>query len=382
VAIIDVDKLRVDIDDLKKEVFQDLGKSDLKSLRKLQIIKWMVLAVTHLSGWMMINPLSSLLFAFCDVLRWGDIHHVGHCGYDKVPGAPKNFMGRRYATGWRRFIDWPEWIHPDDWNFEHNVLHHYFTGLDSDPDLVEDKMGQYKNLPRSLRMIAFIFFSLTWKWIYYAPKTFSAGKSKGTNLDLVTPSDLLKINRKEVRELWWRNYLPIILFKFLLIPSLFLLISKDAFLITLINMIIGEFISNVWTFFVIVGNHAGDDVYRFEKKHSSKGEWYLMQILGSVDYSSRNTFTDMLMFWLNFQIPHHIFPNLPHERYRTIAPKLKKICQKHGISYVETGLLVRCQKLYDNFVGNTKMKVWKGSNIEHGLEDMADYGLHSSINDN
>ena len=48
------------------------------------------------------------------------------------------FHRRFFALGaQRRMIDWLDWMQPEAWDVEHNNLHHYQLGEDSDPDLVE-----------------------------------------------------------------------------------------------------------------------------------------------------------------------------------------------------------------------------------------------------
>lgn len=36
---------------------------------------------------------------------------------------------------------------------------------------------------------------------------------------------------------------------------------------------------------------------------------------------------------LNLQIEHHLFPRLPPNRLREIAPRVKAICDEHGVRY-------------------------------------------------
>lgn len=37
---------------------------------------------------------------------------------------------------------------------------------------------------------------------------------------------------------------------------------------------------------------------------------------------------------LNYQIEHHLFPRVHHSNYATIAPTVRKVCEKHGVQYV------------------------------------------------
>ncbi|MFI7401630.1 fatty acid desaturase family protein [Streptomyces sp. NPDC049541] len=43
---------------------------------------------------------------------------------------------------------------------------------------------------------------------------------------------------------------------------------------------------------------------------------------------------------LSHQIEHHVFPDLPGNRYAEIAPRVREICARHGLPYV-TGPLRR-----------------------------------------
>jgi linoleoyl-CoA desaturase len=41
---------------------------------------------------------------------------------------------------------------------------------------------------------------------------------------------------------------------------------------------------------------------------------------------------------LGFQIEHHLFPNIPAWRYPELAPRVREICERHGLPYA-TGSL-------------------------------------------
>jgi len=42
---------------------------------------------------------------------------------------------------------------------------------------------------------------------------------------------------------------------------------------------------------------------------------------------------------LSFQIEHHLFPDLPSNRYKEIAPQVKDVFERYGLEYT-TGSLV------------------------------------------
>ena len=61
----------------------------------------------------------------------------GTAAMTACPGFPARYTSRVFATGRRRFVDWPDWMLPEAWKYEHNVLHHTHTGELEDPDLIE-----------------------------------------------------------------------------------------------------------------------------------------------------------------------------------------------------------------------------------------------------
>ncbi|MCW2845523.1 MAG: Fatty acid desaturase, partial [Nocardioides sp.] len=66
-------------------------------------------------------------------------------------------------------------------------------------------------------------------------------------------------------------------------------------------------------------------------------EWYLRQMLGSANISGGKAMHFMTGN-LSHQIEHHLFPDLPSNRYSEIAPKVKDIFQRYGLSYHEASL--------------------------------------------
>ncbi|WP_026423766.1 fatty acid desaturase family protein [Actinokineospora inagensis] len=49
-------------------------------------------------------------------------------------------------------------------------------------------------------------------------------------------------------------------------------------------------------------------------------------------------FTDFLLGGLNYQIEHHLFPNMPRPHLRHAQPIVQRFCANHDIPYVQTGL--------------------------------------------
>jgi fatty acid desaturase len=125
----------------------------------------------------------------------------------------------------------------------------------------------------------------------------------------------------------------------------------------LCNLFLAEISTNIHSFIIIGPNHSGDDLYRFDTHVTPKsGEFYLRQIISSSNYTAGNDFIDFLQGWLNYQIEHHLFPDLSMLQYRYAMPMVKKVCLKHSIPYVQENVFIRLAKTIDIMTGKTSMK--------------------------
>ena len=48
---------------------------------------------------------------------------------------------------------------------------------------------------------------------------------------------------------------------------------------------------------------------------------------------------DFLLGGLNYQIEHHLFPNMPRPNLRYAQPLVRAFCERHGLAYVEASLV-------------------------------------------
>merc|ERR1711982_66087 len=59
--------------------------------------------------------------------------------------------------------------------------------------------------------------------------------------------------------------------------------------------------------------------------------WYKSQVQTSSTYGG--AIAGALTGGLNFQVEHHLFPRMSSAWYPSIAPKVREICEKHGVKY-------------------------------------------------
>lgn len=135
------------------------------------------------------------------------------------------------------------------------------------------------------------------------------------------------------------------------------------------NLFLADALTNLHGFVAVVTNHAGDDMYRFrEGCRPFSGSFYVRQVLASVDFSYGTDFIDFLHGWLNYQIEHHMWPNLSMLSYQKAGPIVREICDRHGIPYVKENVFWRVKKTVDIMTGTASMKWFPESYEKKYLE--------------
>jgi len=69
-----------------------------------------------------------------------------------------------------------------------------------------------------------------------------------------------------------------------------------------------------------------------ETENESRGAWYVRQMMGSANITGGKLF-HILSGNLSHQIEHHLFPDLPSNRYAEIAPKVEDLFDRYGLRY-------------------------------------------------
>jgi linoleoyl-CoA desaturase len=92
---------------------------------------------------------------------------------------------------------------------------------------------------------------------------------------------------------------------------------------------------NLWSYVIIFCGHFPDGAMHFteeELEDETRAEWYLRQILGAANFEG-GPLLHVMSGNLGFQIEHHLFPDLPSNRYAEIAVKVRALCDKYDLPY-------------------------------------------------
>jgi len=359
---------------------------------------WVGLAMCPFTVW------SAVLMSTAVMARWTMVgHHVCHGGYNaqqssmgKVTGR---FHRRSFAKGLqKRMVDWLDWMKPEAWDVEHNNLHHYKLGESGDPDLVERnlqntvRVQKDMGVPTWLRFLQVLPLLFVWKWYYYAPNTlkelekWNVMKAKNAGTEgpaenwshcgenaasvMTVALDMFKGKLGTAVDLA-KCLLPYGLMMFAVIPGgVYLTLGAAAGKTALISVVVAELLTNLHSFCIIATNHAGEDIYKFESPVKAKSdEFYLRAVIGSTNFHTGSDFgkpgslkanlVDFTQGWLNYQIEHHMWADLSMLSYQKGAPRVRAICQKYGVPYVQEPVWTRVKKTVDIMTGERDMLNWE-----------------------
>jgi fatty acid desaturase len=238
-----------------------------------------------------------------------------------------------HSSSW----EWDTACPADQWKHSHNVEHHTWTnvvGKDKDVGygilrMSEQEPWQPRHLlnPINNALLATLF-----QW---------GVAVHDTGIEQVrTPSGLMNLKPEIKAKLRgvWKKAKKQVLKDYLLFPAL----AGPFFLPVLAANVVANLIRNFWTYTIIFCGHFPDGVQQFSEESiagESRGQWYLRQLLGSANIEGGKLF-HVMSGNLSFQIEHHLFPDLPSNRYAEIAPQVQAICEKYGLPY-NSGSLAR-----------------------------------------
>ena len=363
---VDTDELSRRLGVIEREHIGKAGAEDVAHMEKME--RWVkrCTGLGYATAWMCPNPLSALFLSTAVFGRWTVLaHHISHRAFDRCEEAPDRFSSKHWARGpRRRFSDWLDWIEPQSWHEEHNILHHYRLGEEADPDVVEHNLDWLRQakVPEALRYAVSLSLATVWKPIYYAPAALKAQRQAAARRkrEDVPKENLFNLGTwlpvtKSGRDLWMQSWLPYAGWKFGVVPLMYLPLSPLAVINVWLNTLMAEVLTNLHGFAVIVPNHAGDDLMRFDEPTGHRGEFYLRQIVGSVNFDCGSDVNDFLHGFLNYQIEHHIWPTATPLQLRRAQPHVKALCEELGIPYRQQHVAKRIKKLLDIMIGKTSM---------------------------
>jgi linoleoyl-CoA desaturase len=213
-------------------------------------------------------------------------------------------------------------------------VHHQFTnirGLDNDIGygVIRVDPEQPWSRIRLLQPLAFVGLALVFEYgVGFHDANQTAHEGDGS------PADVGRAAARRVRETFAKIRSQAIK-DYVAWPLLSLPFGVGSFVSSLTGAAAANVVRNLWSFSVIFCGHFPDGVTYFDPKDvegETRGDWYRRQGEGSVNFTG-GPLMDVMSGNLDHQIEHHLFPDVPSNRYAEMEPRVREIFERHDVAY-------------------------------------------------
>jgi linoleoyl-CoA desaturase len=259
------------------------------------------------------------------------MHDANHGTFSKNKKANKWFGKSLYLLGG----------FPPNWRHQHNTLHHGYTNINGyDEDI--SPVGILRFSPHEkLRKVH--RFQFIYAWFFYGLMTFSWITNKDFKQFSKYKKDGASLSRYNN---YVKLYLDMIFSKLLyyvvmlVIP---LLVLPIPWYLTLLFFFAMHFTSGVILGTIFQTAHVmPTSAYPLpDKSGKIENNWAVHQLSTTSDFAPSSKLLTWLIGGLNFQVEHHLFPNISHVHYKDLSYIVQEVARKYNLPYfVQPNLLV------------------------------------------
>lgn len=323
----DLEGFAAELEAIRRDVEGSLGAKDRSYIRRTIAFqrfldlaaRLMIAGTSGKVGWL----LGTATLATAKSIENMELaHNIGHGQWDWMNDP------EIHSNTW----EWDMAGVSSQWRWSHNYRHHVNTnviGVDDDLGfgvlrVTRDQEWRRSNLYQPFRNV---LLAVMFEWGIAAHGLHSAHERATTDEERSehTRALLHKMARQAGKD-------------FVFFPAL----SLRRWRRTLKANLAANLLRNVWANVVILCGHFADGAEKFNPEvleDETKPEWYLRQMLGSANFDAGPVLA-FLSGNLCYQIEHHLFPDLPSNRYAEIAQRVRAVCATYDLPYT-TGPLIR-----------------------------------------
>ena len=320
----DVEEIGRRLDAIRAEVVESRGERDASYIRRVIDVQRTLELGSRIALFFSLFPPTWLAgtagLSTAKILENMEIgHNVMHGQWDWMRDP------KVHSTTW----EWDNASPSEQWKHSHNELHHTYTNvIGRDNDLGygimrvdEDQRWHPLYLAQpvwNLLNACFFEYGIAAYDLELGKNLRSRRRRKSPEFKARTKQVLKKIRGQVLKD-------------YVVHPVL----SGPSALGTLTANATANLVRNLWTHSVIMCGHFPEGVETFERRSiegETRGEWYLRQMLGAANISGGRAL-HIMTGNLSYQIEHHLFPDLPSNRYQEIAPKVRALFEEYDLTY-------------------------------------------------
>lgn len=224
------------------------------------------------------------------------------------------------------------------WRIQHNVLHHTYTNIHEVDDDID--------IPILLRMSPdqkrywIHRYQHLYVWALYALATLFWVTSKDfIQLNKYRDRNMLKGNKEYLRRLLNIIGWKVLYYGYILVLPIYVLPvspGQVVLMFLVMHLVAGTVLSLIFQ----PAHVFSDSVFVEQDEEQLQHNYMVYQFLTTTNFTLKNRFLFWLASGLNYQIEHHLFPNICHVHYEKLSPIVKKTASEFGIPYYcQEGLL-------------------------------------------
>lgn len=217
------------------------------------------------------------------------------------------------------------------WKIQHNVLHHTYTNIDeADDDISTPFFLRFSPHAKKYWLHKFQFIYI---WFFYGLSTIS----------WVTSKDFIKMRQYRKmgfikQEEFKKEMLQVIGWKLLyysyalVLPVIMLSISPWLVVLAFIAM---HFVTGIAISLVFQTAHVmpTSEFPVPDENGLIANDWAIHQLATTSNFSPRSRIFSWFIGGLNYQVEHHLLPNICHVHYRKLSRIVAETAKEYGIPY-------------------------------------------------
>ncbi len=221
---------------------------------------------------------------------------------------------------------------PINWQVQHNVLHHSFTnipGMDEDIAPPTKKLLRFSPYEPRTKLQK---YQHLYAWFFYGLMTFTWITSKDfRQTSRFSRMGLIK-NRSIPRLVFFQVIAKILYYFFFL--GLPIMLVDIPWWQTVLGFVTMHFLAGVVLGIVFQPAHVVPETeFPVAKDGAIENELAVHQLLTTADFAPRNKLLGWYVGGLNYQVEHHLFPDICHIHYPQLAKIVKQTAEEFGLPY-------------------------------------------------
>lgn len=220
-----------------------------------------------------------------------------------------------------------------NWQLQHNTLHHTYTNIhEHDEDIAPPGFLRFEPHAELKKIHRFQFL---YAWFFYGMMTMMWATTKDfMQLVRYNKMGLLAIKKTTFKKELFLLILNKIFYLSYSLGLPILLIHQPWYLVV-VGWLIMHFTCGLILALIFQPAHVVD-LTEFplpDATGNMQDDWAAHQLKTTTNFATKSWAFSWFVGGLNFQVEHHLFPNICHVHYKKLAPIIKKTAQEFNLPY-------------------------------------------------